>query len=318
MQKIWLLIACGFSGTIFAETVVCEKPTNADEPIYSIKISPLEISNVLQANFAKGPQTVIANVRRTQKPGQVFYKDTGHSGSFSLALTPSESGTYTGTLLLNAGTWFAETIPGFNCKIQFKANESLPRCSADQRKLNRDLIDAAQNMSSDDVEDLLNCGANADFKDAAGCSALLYVSDMKCGEKPRSGDLYDPTIYGGIGETTSRDSLQNFVDRLFDAKATVDIRDPIFNRTPLINIVINQESSAIQTFINRKADVNAQDSWGNTALMYAASAGDSSSVGNLLDASPDLKKKNKRGFTAYDIAKATGHDDLLPSLTPRH
>ncbi len=316
MLRIYLLSACIFSGNVFAETVVCDKPTDADEPFHSIEISPLEISNVLQATFSKGPQTVIENVRLTQKPGYVFYKDTNHSGSFSLTLVPSTPGMYQGTLVLNARTWFEETIPGFNCKIQFKTNETLPRCSSDQRKLDRDLIDAAQNKYPDDVEDLLNCGANADFRDSMGCSSLLYVTDMRCGERPIDDDLEDPTLYGGIGESTSRDSLQNLVDRLFDGGAVVDIRDPIFNRTPLINVVRNRESSVIKTFIDMEADVNAQDSWGNTALMYAASSGDSSSVWNLLDASPDLTKKNKRGLTAYDISKELAYDDLLPLLAP--
>ncbi|HEY0101574.1 MAG TPA: ankyrin repeat domain-containing protein [Pyrinomonadaceae bacterium] len=61
-------------------------------------------------------------------------------------------------------------------------------------------------------------------------------------------------------------------------------------------------------------DVNAQDNFGYTALMYAASAGHTRVVEALLAAGSDLQKRNRQGLSSLDLALAKGHAGVVLQL----
>ena len=62
------------------------------------------------------------------------------------------------------------------------------------------------------------------------------------------------------------------------------------------------------------AVVNAQDNFGYTALMYAASAGHAQIVEALIAAGGDLHKKNRQGLASLDLAVAKGHASVVQTL----
>ena len=306
-----------------AETVVCENSAAADKSMIShIELKPIDsfgMETMLDASaWNDFHQTSVDVVRRSQKSGVIFYRDFQHSGSFILTLKPGVGGDYQGSLAI-----YAEKYSGFVCTITGKplASETNPiaGCEKDKKKLNRSLIEAAQTGEPSDIEDILNCGADANFKDSHSCTPLLYVTDLSCGQSSSGGTGGDPSLPGGNSPiSNSRDglALQDLINRLFDGGAQVDLKDPSTGRTPLMNVVRYGQNEVIGSFLDMEADINAQDRWGNTSVMYAAANGDELSLWSLLDASPDLNLKNKKGKTAYDVAKENGHNKLLPSLTP--
>lgn len=62
------------------------------------------------------------------------------------------------------------------------------------------------------------------------------------------------------------------------------------------------------------AQVNRQDNFKRTPLMDAASRGREEIVKFLLVQSADIRKRDKEGKTAWDLAKEGGHLNLLPLL----
>jgi ankyrin repeat protein len=73
--------------------------------------------------------------------------------------------------------------------------------------------------------------------------------------------------------------------------------------SPLIYAIQKRRTNAIQTLIEKKADLNWKDSFNTTALMYAASDGQESIVKMLLDKGADATIKDKQGNDALSAAK---------------
>ena len=70
--------------------------------------------------------------------------------------------------------------------------------------------------------------------------------------------------------------------------------------------------------IEKKVDLNAQDSDGWTALMYAVTVGGAEAVSKLVAAGVDQSAKNADGDTAMDLAKANAkRHNLIQILDPK-
>jgi len=63
--------------------------------------------------------------------------------------------------------------------------------------------------------------------------------------------------------------------------------------------------------------VNFAGSDGMTPLMVAASAGHADVVGYLIENGADVKRKNKKGQTAVDLAKKKGNKAIVKLLTKK-
>jgi ankyrin repeat protein len=61
-------------------------------------------------------------------------------------------------------------------------------------------------------------------------------------------------------------------------------------------------------------DVNAHDAFGQTALMYAASAGHQQVVEELIDGGADVDARNRNHKSASELAEARGHAALAALL----
>jgi len=153
-----------------------------------------------------------------------------------------------------------------------------------------------------DIERLLRCGADVNYKDKFGCSAFLRVSDTGCGNQfsgPR-GSLF----------------LTDIIKLLIEEGANLEDRDPISKRTPLLNFVYSNSVTEVNALRDAKPNINAQDKDGNTALIYAAQSRNELMVRTILRMNPQLDLKNNQGLTAYTMAEKKGYAELLELLTP--
>lgn len=74
---------------------------------------------------------------------------------------------------------------------------------------------------------------------------------------------------------------------------------------------------AVKTLLQQGADVNWEDGFNTTALMYAASSGSIDIAKLLLDKGADIKHKDKQGNDAISAAKAGKHKDVVKLLETR-
>lgn len=255
--------------------------------------------------------------RKTTATG-LRYRDRDDPRGFDLLVDTTSSPT--ATLTLDGGTIIEKKFSNLACTILGTLNPPPFVCpQGGKAAWNTELIRAARQGSPETLENLIDCGANADFRDLNGCSSLLYVTEGSCGYHPQVGnsDPSDP-LNSPSPELGSRSVivLGKFISILLDRGVTVDLKDPITGRTALMNLLIRGHESEASDLVAFGADVDAQDKDGMTALMYAAQHDSVSEVRTLLPGNPNRLLKNNEGDTAYAIAKKLAFEDLLSLLQP--
>jgi ankyrin repeat protein len=70
----------------------------------------------------------------------------------------------------------------------------------------------------------------------------------------------------------------------------------------------------VQEFINTQAEVNAKDTDGMTALMWASGNGHDEVAKALIAAGADVNAKTKNGVTALMVASKKGHVEIVKLL----
>ena len=83
---------------------------------------------------------------------------------------------------------------------------------------------------------------------------------------------------------------------------------------PLIEAVKNGDAKTAQALVAKKADVNATEIDGTTALHYAADASDAALVDLLLKAGANAKAANRYGATPLGLAAAKGDAAVIERL----
>lgn len=113
------------------------------------------------------------------------------------------------------------------------------------------------------------------------------------------------------------------VSLLLQAGANVDVYDKLGGDTPLLNIArswIARDERAgyiADLLVAGRADVNARDSYGNTALMMASMRGNRELVNLLLTYHPDdldINAVNVYEQNAVSLAAQAGHQDIVQLL----
>ncbi len=82
----------------------------------------------------------------------------------------------------------------------------------------------------------------------------------------------------------------------------------------LITAVNKRNVDAVKVLLKQGANVNWEDGFNTTALMYAASSGNLPIVKLLLDNGADIKHKDKQGNDATSAAKEGKHKDVVKLL----
>lgn len=211
-------------------------------------------------------------------------------------------------LLIKQNTPGARKFEGLTCSIEgspFPAIEPCPKAE----ELNSKLLSASRSGSLENVQDLLACGADPSVKDEKGCSPLLNLAYGECGKEGQTQWGYispRPGIY-------EKDLLET-IDMMLSQGAVADEREPVTERTALHLFALTGQTDALSNLLDFEADVNAQDAFGNTPLIYAASTGGGLVVKTINDYNPDRALKNKEGKTAYAVAEGLKYRHLLPLL----
>lgn len=323
-----LALALCSTSSFAAESVRCEE-TNADDPAvltikteYSLDLPGMIIGLKASINSKSRHLNTDNFVRLSQKRGYAYYKDFMNEKAFTLTikLDPNSTESLPASLSLDEGSVWAQKIPNLLCsvpKLPPAPSEACMKWST--AKKNTALIRAAKAGTLEQIDALLDCGANPNFHDAKGCTPLLYMTDLACGYRP-SGTTTNPANPNGqespIMSPRSAMNLNDYINLLLSQGAEIDSKDPVTNETPLLKLVKYSQADAAEIFINLEADINAQDVEGNTAIMLAADKGNYYLVRTVLDGNPNLALKNKAGKTAYQIAEKKGYGGLLDLLTP--
>lgn len=96
--------------------------------------------------------------------------------------------------------------------------------------------------------------------------------------------------------------------------SNVNSREFMSNRTPLMKASYFGHSNVVAYLLELKADVNASDADGDTALHDAAYFGHKDIVALLLEAGADKNAQNVDGKSPLDLAKKMGKDDVVAML----
>ncbi len=325
MHKIKYFIALGlgfvaFESIAFSETVQCSNPEKTTtltivKKGYSGSYSAPMLVATLKASSIRGSYEF--TVKRRKKSKNIFYQDHLYRKTFELKIA---SETVSGSnllaeLTLDRGTAFQSNFPDLECSI---TGEPFPPLVACPDEPNAAFINAAKYGSVEHLEALLECGADVNFRDSSGCTALLYVSDLACGywSQPE-GHPADPRS-AEAPRLSSRSALilNDLVQTLVEYGAALETKDPTNDETTLLKLTKYGQISALDLLMEAKPNMNAQDRAGNTSVMNAAFRRNDLLLRTLLHGKPDLRLKNKLGQTAYDIAELKGYEELFELLKP--
>ena len=223
----------------------------------------------------------------------------------------------------------SNACPEWGTPALFKA-DVLQRCIAEglnpnakisERPLLAEVIYVAGMSGHDAVEAvqvLLEAGANVNVRNKRGLSTLVYASGLghtatvqallAAGadvNAPSGKDKYTALMSAsGLGRTAT-------VQVLLQAGADVNAQHG-GGGTALMIATEKGHMATVQALLQAGADVNAQNGGGVTALMIAAVNGRTAIAQALLDAGTDLDLQiTLGGDTAYSIAKAGGHTEIM-------
>eukprot|EP01090_Pellita_catalonica_P021236 TRINITY_DN7894_c0_g1_i1.p1 TRINITY_DN7894_c0_g1~~TRINITY_DN7894_c0_g1_i1.p1 ORF type:complete len:428 (-),score=65.38 TRINITY_DN7894_c0_g1_i1:275-1558(-) len=101
-------------------------------------------------------------------------------------------------------------------------------------------------------------------------------------------------------------NFTNVVECLLAAKVDVNIRSEKQKLTPLISAACCGSLQAVDLLLKNEADINAQSSTGNTALMLAIDRGKIEVAKLLVDRGANLEVRGQKGWTALHNAASGG------------
>jgi hypothetical protein len=144
------------------------------------------------------------------------------------------------------------------------------------------LMHAAAAGKIDTVKALLRSEANVNARDTSGWTALMYATDSP----------YNATSMQIIG-------------LLLHAGADPRIRS-FAGQTVLMAVNVQEQSNPIPALVTAGAEVNAQDQWGETALIQAAREfAELDKMQALLDAGARVDLRDRNGRTAIGELRST-------------
>ena len=100
---------------------------------------------------------------------------------------------------------------------------------------------------------------------------------------------------------------------LLDQGVNINYQDE-FGRTALMFAAIHDSENIAQLLINNGADLNLQNDNGNTALIIASADNSIDVVQLLIDNGASFTLRNKYKQSAYDLAKTRGNQAVLNIL----
>jgi len=193
---------------------------------------------------------------------------------------------------------------------------SVSTCGQD---LDGKLLEAAKARNTAEVQKLLGEGANANAKDNAGWTALIWAAYFGRTDTVRAllEKGADVNAKGKDGMTALMNAAsadyRDIVHSLLEKRADVNAKDND-GWTPLFWAAFSGRAEIVRALLEKGADVNAMDDSGKTVLMSAAVRGHADTVRALLEKGADVNAKSKAGRTALMSAADLGHLDTVRAL----
>lgn len=212
---------------------------------------------------------------------------------------------------------------------------------AERQALGDQLIIAADSNDLDAVQQALKDGADINFQDGIGRTALMIFAEdnQRGGVELLLAKGADAKLTNNYGQTALHLGARRAVDQtiwqgLLDAGAPVNLRDKHgatiafyaaqtdsagllealvagkadltlasnTGATPLMQATAFGHTAAVAVLVQRDCAINAQDDDGRTALMHATLNGNSGFVRVLLERGANFDLRDKNGETAAEIA----------------
>lgn len=104
--------------------------------------------------------------------------------------------------------------------------------------------------------------------------------------------------------TGSEEQISNPQNALVDKRL-------VFNRTLLMFAAYNNRTDLIEELLNKGANPNLADEFGDTALILAAWKGHIDACNILIEAGAKKEHKNNRRSDFIDMAQRTGHTNFV-------
>lgn len=317
MNKYFYLISLLIINNIAsAEVITCTKDyTDSDQDIaYRLKdfkiqfekYTPYSSIGALQARGQIGYMGIRSQVKKYYTQKKFSYKSVLNSNELNLALIKNvkEADDYNGILTLNKGSSGERVFSDLKCKL-IGVLDAPFQCAKTQAKNDQSLFDAILTTDLDQVNYTLECGADTNSLNKEGCTPLLNLLDFHCGTKlTRSVFPYAPI------------KLNQLASLLIDSGTNIEGQDPFNQQTALHKAVLLNNSDVVKMLVDLEANIDSQDINGSTPLMLAIFSGDYFLIQDLLNANANISLKNKKGESAYDLAKLLGREDIVELLQP--
>ncbi len=132
-----------------------------------------------------------------------------------------------------------------------------------------------------------------------------------------------------IRNILEKSTIKNLLRRNSEGKDTLDLAEEIEDKgiieavlkrlvvekdDALICASYNGHKEIVKMLLDKSANVNQLDKYGNTALIHAAIEGNKEIVQMLLDKSADINQENKYENTALMFAARNGHKEIVQML----
>ncbi len=217
---------------------------------------------------------------------------------------------------------------GFDRKVRSKADKTALDYAVDARAaecsrilskldtLPMDFIEAVEKGDVNLAKKLVGDGADINTKDRNNKAAILVAIEnghenilkflLEKGADPNGS--YFKNKNATLFVFAMHNGRFNEAVHLLRAGATANFNHRYKDgKTALMLAITNNNPSLINLLVDKKQNIDTIDSFGNTALMFAAEANLFSVVSKLLEKGADPTIRQVEGKTASDIAKAKGH-----------
>lgn len=302
-----LILATPFMA--FAETLVCEGVANdvnaSENPKFAVEIkrdtkNPIFKNGVfykatIKYFFSTGTSFTGIDIAEkvSARINTITYKGS-FAGSRNLVLNLNDLGEVESAVMNYDSNIINQPV---SCQI-VGALPKRPVCTS-ANDANRDLVEAAKSgFDIDTIETAIECGANVNLTDKNGCTAVMFAIEPTCG------------LVNSLPYKSPFSKVQTILDVLTNNGAFVAVADKN-GETPLMKAAKNGISDVYDTFVGLEADFDAQDKFGNTALMYAVKSNDGWITEQILEGNPNRKLTNSSGKTAYDLAVESKNETLI-------
>ncbi|SEW40079.1 hypothetical protein SAMN05428988_5218 [Chitinophaga sp. YR573] len=138
---------------------------------------------------------------------------------------------------------------------------------------------------------------------------LLMSTSMLFAQQSMNDSMYDAVVKG---DTIA---MKDFINRGVDVNLI--IKQGFVEANLIITAVYNKNADVVKLLLRHGADVDLDDGFGATALMYAVSNANVELVKILLDAGADPALKDKTGNNAFSNAKVARNKEITKMLNEK-